>query len=98
MYRHSVSNFFYYYHSEILKGVILLSKVLVNGDRSIFFGVIPMLIYPFMGLLLLDFPHILSVVVAFVTESYIDGILRFAALSLSDIESLLPGLVGEEVC
>ena len=74
-----IVDFFSYYHSEIIKGVVLLSKVLVNGDRSIFFGVIPMLINPSMGLLLLDFPHILSVVVAFVTESYIDGIFRFAA-------------------
>ena len=86
-----------YYYSEVLKRVVLSAEVLIDFDGVFALGVIPVLIYAPVGLLGLQFAHVLSPIGASVAPGEVNGIFGTTACSLAYLEPLLPGSVCENV-
>ena len=91
-----VRNFFNYDDPEVIEGVSRLPEVLVDRYCVVPLGIIPVLVDSSVCFLGLQLPNVLLPVTS-VAEGEVDGIGRFATSSLSDLESFLSCLVGEEV-
>ena len=60
-----------YNDSEVVKRMTRQAEMLVNFDGVFTFSIVPVLIYPPVGLLLFEFPYILLTVVAPVTPGQV---------------------------